>query len=90
MSEEKTKLKIRPMPGGVRYVFWCPGCQETHSYDVKWDGSAWKFNGDMDKPSFTPSLKYDKCHLFVKDGVIEYCNDCRHHLNNKDVPLEPF
>jgi hypothetical protein len=35
------------------YLFFCPGCQELHQYD-----NRWTFNGDMDKPTFQPSLKY--------------------------------
>ena len=33
-------------------AFYCPGCQTYHSFD-----SRWSFNGSMEKPTFTPSLK---------------------------------
>ena len=36
------------------YRFYCPGCKCEHTYT---DGlGGWNFNGDMDNPSFTPSL----------------------------------
>lgn len=43
---------------GVSYLFWCPGCQEHHRYDVRTDGRgpSWTFNGDTERPTFAPSL----------------------------------
>jgi Family of unknown function (DUF6527) len=35
------------------YDHWCPGCQEMHHLP---DG--WKFNGNLQQPSFTPSFKH--------------------------------
>ena len=37
--------------------FWCPGCKTTHIYDERW-----KFNGNYEKPSFTPSLRITTGH----------------------------
>lgn len=33
------------------YVIFCPGCQEGHGIDGRWT-----FNGDFEKPTFSPSL----------------------------------
>lgn len=66
---------------GYFYFFWCPACNQEHHYHVVPDG--WTFNGNWDSPSFSPSLRLDNCHLFVTDGKIDYCNDCKHHLNGK-------
>lgn len=76
------------------YLFWCPGCQELHAY-----GPTWTFNGDLDKPTFTPSLlvryleisgpnKGKRCHLYLTNGIIKYLSDCTHSLRSTDVPLE--
>jgi hypothetical protein len=35
------------------YVHWCPGCSQMHSL-----GDSWAFNGDLEKPTFTPSFKH--------------------------------
>ena len=35
--------------------FWCPGCQEAHTIRTAPDG--WGWNGDLEKPTFTPSVK---------------------------------
>lgn len=29
-----------------------------------------------------------RCHLFVIDGHIHYCNDCTHDYSGKTVPME--
>lgn len=45
--------------GGIAgYSFKCPGCGHTHMVNtVKYDNhDAWGFNGDVDKPTFTPSI----------------------------------
>ena len=55
------KLQAFDMPGlGTRYLFWCPGCRSHHSFDVRTDGGrpSWQFNGDIEWPTFTPSLLY--------------------------------
>lgn len=46
--------KLRRLEGG-RVAFWCPGCGEAHQVTV--DGSrGWTFNGNGDKPTFSPSV----------------------------------
>lgn len=38
-------------------MHWCPGCNEVHGYRVEGEGSPkWVFNGNFDKPTFTPSM----------------------------------
>lgn len=34
----------------MAYWWWCPGCDRAHIFDDRW-----QFNGDLDKPTFTPS-----------------------------------
>lgn len=47
---------LRNVAGGG-LGFWCPGCREMH---VVWTGEGpgprWSWNGDVEKPVFTPSL----------------------------------
>lgn len=74
----------------VCYMFFCPGCDHYHSFDV----ARWTFNGDVERPTFSPSLlcMYDsdelRCHLFVTDGSIQYCSDSKHHLSGQTVAME--
>lgn len=50
---------LRTLQGG-RVGFWCPGCKEMHQITVQVDpnrqGPIWGFNGDYDRPTFTPSV----------------------------------
>lgn len=55
----------------------------------------WSFNGDMERPTFSPSLLvwptgdgYQKrCHLFLTDGQLQFCGDSDHALAGQTVPL---
>lgn len=48
--------KLRRLEGGLVY-FYCPGCKTGHQVRVDPAfGPAWGFNGDGDKPTFTPSV----------------------------------
>jgi hypothetical protein len=48
------KGKLRVIEGG-RVGFFCPGCNEFHVIPIE-GPNAWGFNGDYDKPTFTPSI----------------------------------
>lgn len=39
-----------------RASFKCPGCHLYHSMPVDGRPSAWQFNGDNDRPTFSPSI----------------------------------
>ena len=41
------------------FVFWCPGCKCGHAVwttKANSGGAQWSFNGNMDRPTFSPSL----------------------------------
>jgi len=88
----------------VGYVHWCPGCEEVHSIRTVGDRppARWDFDGNLDKPTFSPSVKitWGKmadpsgdwpeggcCHYFIRSGVVEFCSDSTHSLAGKKVPL---
>lgn len=38
-------------------MFWCPGCDRPHRIQHgEGSGERWGWNGDVDKPTFTPSV----------------------------------
>lgn len=39
-----------------RVGFWCPGCNEMHQVRIPPHSHAWGFNGNYEKPTFTPSV----------------------------------
>ena len=91
---------------GVSYWFWCEGCDVYHRYVTKNpvgdQGPTWSFNGDMERPTFSPSLLMNgrvdlkpedvtrgvhRCHLVLADGVVRFQGDCTHALANSERPL---
>lgn len=38
--------------GVERYFHWCPACEQTHPLP-----DSWKFNGDVQRPTFEPSFR---------------------------------
>lgn len=73
---------------GKHYIFQCPACGDNHSFTVP----RWSFNGDMERPTFLPSLFYQSrgCHLYVTNGKIHYLLDCKHSLAGKIVDMVPY
>lgn len=47
----------------------------------------------MDKPTFSPSLLCNgfdpksRCHSFVKEGMIQFLDDCHHTLKGQTVEI---
>jgi hypothetical protein len=83
------------------FSHWCPGCQERHFINVDMEEyrARWSFNGDAQKPTFSPSVNIrvfggsrgtdvkEVCHYFLKDGQLQYLSDCTHELKGKTVEL---
>jgi hypothetical protein len=91
------KLRVAEVPWNAaekHYIFHCPGCGYLHSFVVG-GKLSWNFNGDMEKPTFTPSLLYHtgnangdvQCHLFLTDGKIQFLSDCSHNLKGQTVDM---
>lgn len=95
MSTEPGRV-ILVAPG--TYVLRCPGCDMYHQI---WVAGAegrtahWSFNGDTMLPTFSPSLKVTwnlskkprVCHSFIRNGQIQYLDDCTHRLKGQTVDL---
>lgn len=71
------------------YAFPCPGCKSVHQINDQESvsiGPKWDFNGNMDAPTFSPSLKvthrhpkgYDNDHPAPADFDGEYVEDVCH------------
>jgi hypothetical protein len=91
--------KIKAVPGvgdaigKDQFYFYCPGCKCCHAF-----GHTWNFNGDLERPTFTPSLlvfythpetkqRVSICHSFVTDGRIQFLGDCEHTLAGQTVDI---
>ena len=93
----KVLSELEASDGCKVLAFFCPGCGYDHSFRVasgsSQDRPIWTWNGDMEKPTFTPSLLVNgsteqRCHSFVTNGQIQYLGDCWHELKNTTVDLQ--
>lgn len=85
--------------------YWIIKCKPCGQELIPVD-KGWKFNGDFEKPTFTPSVnvrcnspdhpsynpeaKSSVCHFIITDGKIAYCGDCTHELKGQTFDLESF
>ncbi len=81
------------------YNHMCPGCGYEHWIPVDRpgrNGHRWTFDGDVEKPSFHPSINYSRglqeggthrCHYWLKRGVIQFLPDSTHALAGRVVDL---
>lgn len=87
-------------------IFWCVGCDEFHQISTtKWEFNG-DFVKPTFSPSYLtwvdPNPKADpikfpkfysgfRCHSFIRDGRIQYLDDCTHELAGKtiDIPIFP-
>lgn len=69
---------LRTLEGGL-VAFWCPGCEELHQVRVRpADSPSWDFNGDYDRPTFSPSILVRSGHFLPshKPGDGCWCTYC--------------
>jgi hypothetical protein len=88
-----------------KIYYGCQACKDNPIFrgvhDVPVEGpNAWGYNGDLDHPTLTPSvrtgyLRSDDdasmagiCHHFLRDGCIQYCSDSTHGRSDS-APILP-
>lgn len=84
------------------HYYWCPGCNALHSVAILPDrntlGAGWEFTGTLECPTYSPSQLSrwstpkgeHVCHTFIKQGQIQFLNDCTHAMKGQTVPLPPL
>jgi hypothetical protein len=93
-----TKTVETETPG--MYAIWCEGCQCKHFIWTKSEtGPKWGFNGDVNEPTFTPSVNITwpeikdgvtvnhRCHFTITNGAVHFHGDSTHQLAGKRLPL---
>ena len=99
-------MKLQPITSAahpnkiVGYRFFCPGCKELHHYSiVGTTHPVWDFDGNLESPTFSPSLRIttgpaddpDICHLTLTSGLFHFYPDSTHELSGKqDIPMEEY
>lgn len=85
----KLKRAESPAGGGTTYVFFCPGCKDHHQVWVGQPGRpSWEFNGDMGRPTFSPSLLITTGCKTSRHKPGDNCW-CTYNAENPDQPA-PF
>jgi hypothetical protein len=71
---------LRTLEGGL-LAFWCPGCKEQHAVSQRWT-----FNGNYDKPTFSPSILTTSGHYCpsFKPGDECWCDYNREHGEDRE------
>jgi hypothetical protein len=75
----KMKVKDLAVKG---YIFFCPGCESRHNI-----GEGWTFNGDYERPTFTPSVLVRSGH-YTEGHQVDTCW-CTYNAAHPDDPA-PF
>jgi hypothetical protein len=73
-----------------QWHYRCPGCGTVHA--VGREPGDHTFNGDLERPTFRPSLLQNwpgvpVCHSYITDGRIQFLSDCSHSLAGQTVDL---
>lgn len=68
----------------------CPGLFPYRLIPVRGKPS-WEWNGDVERPTLSPSIltknQMGVCHSFVRDGRIQFLNDCTHEYAGQTLDL---
>lgn len=75
------------------YIITSPATDQDIVFDDRWE-----FNGDFEKPTFSPSMLIEypvenpdtghvREHFFVRDGKIQYLPDCHHNMAGNTVDM---
>ena len=78
---------------GAGFMRYCPGCELMHGFAVSEsfkNGARWTFNGDLDKPTFSPSMNIGDnwCHYYLTAGMLIFSGGNKGHgLSGQTVPL---
>lgn len=69
---------LRVIAGGS-FAFWCPGCGDAHV--VRTGEHGWTFNGNLECPSFQPSVLVTSGHFIdgFKTGDRCWCTYAAEH-----------
>jgi len=89
-KEEATHLKLK-MQGAFpnqTIPIYLPG-------GPKLTTPQWEWNGDTEKPTLSPSINTwcdlpngtQRCHCFVRDGMVQHLGDCTHEYVGQTLPL---
>ena len=86
------------------YFVYCPACENAHRFMVKSPDkvAVWQFNGNLEAPTFQPSLLVERrnwenetwvrhiCHSYLTDSIWNFLADSTHNLAGIKTPMVDF
>jgi hypothetical protein len=74
--------KLRILEDGL-IAFYCNGCKEYHGIRLEGNKTPiWSFNGDYEKPTFTPSILIRSGHYLLENKGACWCTYNKEHSDN--------
>ena len=67
---------------GVGFLLWCPGCKDPHAVRVNGKAPVWGWDGNEEKPTFTPSILVTSGHYSGQDRQTCWCAYNAEHLDD--------
>lgn len=73
-------------------IFWCPGCDSSHSVPVERDGDkpSWTWDGSVEAPTFSPSLLIRSGHYVPSGPAGEACCYCKRNAEKRAAGEEVY
>jgi len=81
------------------FYWWCIGCNDVHifanNHSPNYPGPDWEFDNNYESPTVNPSILTNQnyngephpCHVFIKQGMIQYLSDSWHALAGQTVAM---
>lgn len=70
-------VKLSNPAGNKTYSFYCEGCKQNHAV-----GEGWAFNGDFERPTFSPSILVRSGHYMEGHKGSCWCTFNTAHPDN--------
>jgi Family of unknown function (DUF6527) len=86
MSKLNAKFRLEDR---IRYYHYCPACRCVHCIWVSDAPGHWKFNGNLDSPTFTNSVKVTyngkDADTVDEDGTRNPSSCCHYNITNGKI-----
>lgn len=90
------KVKLETHDGITYCIYDCP-CGDKQWIPITGEEPIWQFNNDVNNPTLSPSIRTTwgpkenptkhLCHVFMKEGKIQFLTDCTHEYAGQTIEL---
>lgn len=77
----QVSAKLRRTERG--YSYWCQGCEEVHA--VTTGPGGWSFDGNLERPTFSPSVLVRSGHFLTGGGKPCWCTYYAEHPDKEPI-----